>query len=399
MPSFFDRLLGRRGDGHTRSVGDEDDLEQDGPSGDRRYLEFVGGSSAKFYAVVLHGDDDGWTVSFNFGRIGHPRDWAAKVEETDEDEARETFDDVIDEKLRGGYQPRPWPTSLSMPDTAAGDWPDEEDDTNAGPSPDAGPTRFHAAAPGTLPPADGARLADVTLPPGALISPDGDDTQPSVIWMSRRPVERVDEIWRALVRAFPETGLWPLIMEHDQGPEGMAEIFMESGGGGAGDARAVLDRWWTEGLGFEDEFDKATYAPLGRRFPGLARATAADRTADIEGLVSGLTGHLGLVAVRRPADVLGATSWLGAANYDLDPVDMSTVLRSWEERFDAYVVGLGFDTLIVAVGNPPQDRNVATGIAAEHLAFCPDNIWQGVGTVREYLDELVKAPLWLFWWD
>jgi hypothetical protein len=97
--------------------------------------------------------------------------------------------------------------------------------------------------------------------------------------------------------------------------------------------------------------------------------------------------------------VLGASQWFGAANYDADPVDRSTVLRSWEERFDAYVVGLGFDTLIVAVGHPPLDRRAATGIAAEHLAFCPDNIWQGVGTVREYADTLVKAPLWHFWWD
>jgi len=36
----------------------------------------------------------------------------------------------------------------------------------------------------------------------------------------------------------------------------------------------------------------------------------------------------------------------------------------------------------------PQRRY---GSAAEHLALCPDNIWQSVGTVREYLDELVKG--------
>ena len=398
MPSFFDRLLGRRGHGGTGSAGDEDDRE-DGPSGDRRYLEFVGGNSAKFYAVVLHGDDDdGWTVSFNFGRIGHPREWATKVEEADEDEAREIFDEVLDEKLRGGYQPRAWPASLSMPDTATGEWPEDTDHPDTGPSPDAGPTRYLAKSPGKLPPRDGGRLVDVPLPAGLLISPDGDDTQPPVIWISQQPVDHIDETWRSLARSFPETGLWPLIMELEDTPEGMAEMFMETGGG-KGDARAVLGRWWSESLGFEDEFDKATYAPLGRRFPGLAPATARDRTADIESLVSGLTGHLGLVAVRRPADVLGATSWLGAANYDADPADQSTVLRSWEDRFDAYVVGLGWATLVVAVGNPPRDRNAATGIAAEHLAFCPDNIWQGVGTVNEYLDELVKEPLWHFWWD
>jgi predicted DNA-binding WGR domain protein len=390
MPSFFDRLFGRS----------DRESAPAAPPGERRYFEFVGGNSAKFYAVVLHGDDDeGWTVSFNFGRIGHPRDWDVKVEETDEDEARETFEAVIDEKLRGGYQPRPWPASLSMPDTGAGEWPDDADDVGVGPSPAMSPTRYLAASAGTLPPPDGGPLADVTLPPGVLVSPDGDPDQPPVIWISQRPIERVDELWRSLARAFGETGLWPLIMELDQEPESMTEIFLESGGGEGGDARTVLARWWSEGLGFEDEFDKPTYAPLGPRFPGLAKATAGDRSADLERLVSSLTGHLGLVAVTRPADVLSATQWSGAANYDADPADQSTVLRSWEERFDAYVVGLGWDTLIVAVGNPPQDRNASTGIAAEHLAFCPDNIWQGVGTIRGYLDELVRAPVWHFWWD
>jgi predicted DNA-binding WGR domain protein len=400
MPSFFDRLLGRRGPDDTRPVrAGDDDLGPDAPPGERRYLEFVSGNSAKFYAVVLHGDDDnGWTVSFNFGRIGHPRDWGVKVDETDEDEAREAFDAVLEEKLRGGYEPRPWPASLSMPDTAAGEWPEDISEADTGPAPNPGPTRFRAAAPGSLPPRDGGRLADITLPPGVLISLDGDTTQPPVIWISKQPVVGVDGVWRALARAFGETGLWPLIMEIEVTPEGMADMFMETGDG-SGDARTVLGRWWSEGLGLEDEFDEATYAPLGRRFPGLARATAGDRTADIEALVSGLTGHLGLVAVERPADVLGATSWQGAVNYDLEPLDMSTVLRSWEDRFDAYVVGLGWATLVVAVGNPPQDRKAAIGIAAEHLPFCPDNIWQGVGTVGEYADELVQERLWHFWWD
>jgi hypothetical protein len=33
------------------------------------------------------------------------------------------------------------------------------------------------------------------------------------------------------------------------------------------------------------------------------------------------------------------------------------------------------------------------------MAFCPDNIWQGVGTVREYAEGLVRAEQWGFWWD
>jgi hypothetical protein len=62
-------------------------------------------------------------------------------------------------------------------------------------------------------------------------------------------------------------------------------------------------------------------------------------------------------------------------------------------------VGLGFDVMTLVVARPPRDRTAATAIAAEHLAFCPDNIWQGVGTIRKYADLLVNAPRWDFWWD
>jgi predicted DNA-binding WGR domain protein len=398
MPSFFDRLLGRRGGVERPEPADDDDLELAEPPGERRYLEFVGGNSAKFYAAVLHGDDEGgWTVSFNFGRIGHPRDWGVKVEEVEEDEAREAFEDLIAEKVRGGYKPQAWPASLSMPD-GAGEWRDDEAvDADAGP---ATPGRYQAASPGTLPPPEGGVIAGIRLPPGVLVaSTDSDPRRPPVIWISREPVEGVGRVWGALARSFSETGLWPLVMDLDIEPEDMDEMLHEDIGDERGNAGAVLAGWWAEGLAIGDDFDSDTYAPLGRRFPGLAAASRGERPANLDHLVSGLTGHLGVVAVHRPADVLGSIGWTGAANYDADPVDQSTVLRSWEERFDAYVVGLGWATLVVAVGTAPQDRNAALGIAAEHLAFCPDNIWQGVGTVREYRDTLVKAPLWHFWWD
>ncbi len=93
------------------------------------------------------------------------------------------------------------------------------------------------------------------------------------------------------------------------------------------------------------------------------------------------------------ADILDTVGWMGAVNEDGDPLDMSTVLRSWELRFDAYVVGMGTDTLTLAVGRPPRDLRRATAIAAEHYAFCPDNIQQGVGAIREYAEALVGAQL------
>jgi hypothetical protein len=40
-------------------------------------------------------------------------------------------------------------------------------------------------------------------------------------------------------------------------------------------------------------------------------------------------------------------------------------------------------------------------VAAEHFAFCPDNIWQGWRpfTLVGYAERLVGAAAWTFWWD
>jgi hypothetical protein len=63
------------------------------------YLEFVGGSAAKFYAAVLETAGDGtWSVAYNFGRIGFPREWAYKVEAAGESAARRVCAELIEEK-------------------------------------------------------------------------------------------------------------------------------------------------------------------------------------------------------------------------------------------------------------------------------------------------------------
>jgi predicted DNA-binding WGR domain protein len=380
-------------------IGEDDEIDEDEASegGQRRYLEFIGGTSAKFYAVVLHGDeDDGWSVAFNFGRIGTARDWAYKVEGEDLEEAEQVFDDLVAEKQRKGYETRAWPPNLPMPEDAHGQWADAE------PQGVPSPGMFLSAVRGTLPATSGDRVGGISLPPGRLFTAaaEGGPRGPRpVLWISESPLERVSETWGSLASAFAETGLWPLIVDPEDRLESFSERLMDVPRGRPSDAARILQRWWRDSVGEEGEFDEGAYAPFGRRFPGLAPSTPGDRPASIDHLVEDFTGHLGLVAVERPGDVLDVIGWMGAANYDLDPADQSVVLRSWEDRFDAYLVGLGFETIIVVVARPPLDRPMATGIAAEHAAFCSDNITQGVGTVREYADELVRAHRWEFWWD
>jgi uncharacterized protein (DUF2141 family) len=110
-------------------------------------------------------------------------------------------------------------------------------------------------------------------------------------------------------------------------------------------------------------------------------------------------GRLGLVTAARPADALAVLGWQGASNYEQAPEELSVVLRSWEERFGAILVAVGFDSLHLLVERPPQSANSAIRVAAEHFAFCTDSVDQGAGSIRELAQELEGAPIWSFWWD
>jgi Domain of unknown function (DUF4253) len=176
------------------------------------------------------------------------------------------------------------------------------------------------------------------------------------------------------------------------------ELYYEDGWEEAarGDVSAWFTSQWRENTG-----DGAQeLAPYGGRFPGLAERGGERRddasAAAIDSLenVSGLA----LVPVTRPADALGAIGFSGAVNYDYAPGDLSAVLRSWEQRFDAILVGVGLDTAFVAVRRPPAGQ-VALRVAAEHFVFAPDSVWQGTGSLRKLAGEVRGSRAWAFWWD
>jgi hypothetical protein len=101
----------------------------------------------------------------------------------------------------------------------------------------------------------------------------------------------------------------------------------------------------------------------------------------------------------RGADALTAAGWTGPLNYTNDTGQIAAIMRSWEDRFGARVVGVGFADLYVSVAAPPATLGEALRVAAEHFAFCPDNIWQGPGTLTGYASRLAGTRAWEFWWD
>ncbi|MEY2227420.1 DUF4253 domain-containing protein [Streptomyces sp. BF23-19] len=166
----------------------------------------------------------------------------------------------------------------------------------------------------------------------------------------------------------------------------------------------------------EGEDGEQLIAPFGRDWPGLAEdgpegSKGSDGSDDPDALACELADaliasgflpspRLALVPAGRGADVPTAVGWCGPTNFENDTALISTVLRSWEDRFGARVVALGVDELHVSVAAPPRTTAHALPVAAEHFAFSPDNIWQGSGSIRAYADEAVTGSNhWGFWWD
>jgi hypothetical protein len=298
------------------------------------------------------------------------------------------------------------------------------------------------------------------LPPGRLLAPDPEQparwTDRPVCWVSDQPLVDAAQRWARLHAIRHRTGLWPVLLDGlpppwSCDPRELAAL----------DAEAILqDRWrylvqlhrqavgdrlWMaegpQGTTIVDGPERPEgFEPLpegvrvldcllerhegeegvvfveerARRFatwPGLAPPGVAGRDPDAvarEVVASKLLSRmcpdftpafLGLVPVARSADVSAVLGWVAAASDVASDREVAPVLRSWEQRFGAQVVALT-DGIYLAVAAPPRTREHAEQLALEHLLLCSDNLWNhGDGTFPGYVDRILGADLWAFWWD
>ncbi|MFC4856380.1 DUF4253 domain-containing protein [Actinophytocola glycyrrhizae] len=249
----------------------------------------------------------------------------------------------------------------------------------------------------------------VALPPGRIVRAKEGDGRPA-FWLSDGPLP--PRMWATLRADHPRSGLWPLLLTaldpHDEfRPWGDGDVDPDAMTSPAShDVDAVLAHWWA-GQQPVDGSESDVIAPYGTSWPGrsprLEPSTDPDATAAelVEVLASfDDDTRFGLVPAERGADAITSAGWLGPVNHTGDTAKLSAVLRDWEDRFGARLIGAGFATLQVSVAAPPGSREEALSVAAEHFAFCPDNVWQGPeGTLAGYAERLVGEDTWYFWWD
>ena len=309
----------------------------------------------------------------------------------------------------GAWQPRGMTTRTPL--RLCGTWSEDTSRTVA--MPERPPS---AARSGTLPAAGPLALGSVRLPPGRPVVPPmrAGASLPPVLWTTDGPVDSATAVSAALAAQFPDTGLWPVLLRSlgdDSGRPWNGENLypVAESAIDAHDAEKVLDDAWHGWLvPIRNPWPAGTgpLAPFGPAFPGLG---PQPRAADIDPpmATAGGASRLGLVSCRRPADALALAGWTGTMNR-IEPVEVSAVLRSWEDRFGAVLVGLAFSTITLFVTRPPVSHDDALRVAAEVAALCPDALWQpdsyDTPTQREsslaaIARELVREHVWRLWFD
>lgn len=259
------------------------------------------------------------------------------------------------------------------------------------------------------------RTLSAALPEGMLVWPDASFFPPGrasrrrqvpagpAFWVSDDPVPA--RVWSQLRAEHPRSGLWPVLLDDSRqswsaglvAPESAADIDDY-------DPAAFMAEVWADHVDAVGD-DVPELAPFGRSCPGLAEAGAfmGDPAAVADWyaarLVADTGAQLGLVAAGRSADVPAVMGWQGAVNHNEWIAPLAAVLRSWEDRFGVRLVRIGFNTLDLSVAAPPVTVRHALHVAAEHWAFCPDNIGQGPGDLHGYAEQIAGRNTWSFWWD
>lgn len=305
-------------------------------------------------------------------------------------------------------------------------------------------------------PEDGPlRLRQVSLPPGRRVGSYGG---PQVAWVTDEPVQDPGPVWAALSRESPSAGLVPFLaasLEDGYGKGLTMESLALAGGADLGEAyediyarypnyddeerrkrgdrRRPRGRPWDDGefsepedisgLGLidsarvqqdlwegeapsqeelaEDEDARVMFAPFSHEFPGLAPACHEELPDDkIESALRKLwPSRIGLAAAERPADVLPLIGWDGNCNWGTGTLPLAAVLRSWEDRFGARLLRIGFATISVLATRPPRDLRSAQLLAAEHVVFCDECAGLGMREISSLTKYLLASPVWTFWWD
>lgn len=230
----------------------------------------------------------------------------------------------------------------------------------------------------SVPPNGAVQLGSVQLPEGRQIA--GWTTDP-LLWATSHDVASAGRVWLDLHDIQDETGQVPILLGYLDGPDdgrpwdsGELDDQPDLSAVDRLDPAQVIAQSWADSLDPDDDDPEQLdlIAPFTMRFPGLAAGGEhALSRAEVEQALSALgPARIGLVPAGRPADVLHLVGFNGAVNRYGTPAELAAVLRSWETRFGAILLEVGFAHLRLLVQRPPRTPAAAQAAAAEIWSMC-----------------------------
>ena len=246
---------------------------------------------------------------------------------------------------------------------------------------------YFATRIGRLPRDGAATVGGVALPPGS---------RRGAYWATDAPTTDAAALAARLAKAFPQTGLWPVLWDWEDTPDSYTDQTTKPSAADRVDARSALTRI-ARTYGDDALAALAAGSPRPERLPDpFAQLAAAD------GLKAENGAAILLVPVHRPADTIAA---LGAVQTEVAPnEDLTAVARSWEERFGAIVTKAGPSEVAFSVAAPPTDRGQAQLLAAEQIAFSPEGDLGEVADLARAVrrgapgEEMTGREAWFFGW-
>lgn len=207
--------------------------------------------------------------------------------------------------------------------------------------------------------------------------------------------------WERLRRA--GTG-WPVIIGNDEALELLGEHFEA-----VGDAESVESI--LEAAGKMRLHEELLARTDEERLPEADKPALIGKWPDVPPAESGLTVtgdivtgkpfdrvHILLIPTADGAEVPAYLRW-GNWNDCPHPALHVALLRSWNARFGAELVGLSGDVLNIRAKRRPATREEALALAWEQYLYCADIVEQGVETTSALAAALMETDWWFFWWD
>jgi Domain of unknown function (DUF4253) len=207
--------------------------------------------------------------------------------------------------------------------------------------------------------------------------------RPASYWATDELARDAPHLASELVAVFGRTGLWPLLWEFSDEPEDYMY--------GSGDVDAI-DRIDVESA-LRARWNELPANPSGlsplTSFPDRPlSATPTAASVPLLGDVADVRARLLLVPCNRPADSITA---LGGVATSLDAPTISSVLRTWEERYAAVPVSVAPGAITIAVGAPPTTLADAQRLAAEHYVLCQPGESGQDGWLKTYASNLLNS--------